>query len=74
MTISNKLTISRIALTFVFMWFLFSKGLTFKVLALLVFALASLTDLLDGFLAKKRNEITEFGTLFPVYQEKNMSD
>ena len=58
MTISNKLTLLRIALTVFFMIFLFLKGVMFKSLALIIFIVASLTDYLDGFLAKKRNEIT----------------
>ena len=70
MNIANKLTISRIVLTFVFMFFLFSKGLASKVLALAVFAVASWTDFLDGFLAKKRNEITDFGKLMDPIADK----
>ncbi|MGB2706377.1 MAG: CDP-diacylglycerol--glycerol-3-phosphate 3-phosphatidyltransferase [Candidatus Omnitrophota bacterium] len=70
MNIANKLTLSRIGLTFLFMVFLFSKGLTFKVLALLVFALATWTDFLDGYLAKKRNEVSDFGKLMDPIADK----
>lgn len=70
MNLPNKLTISRIILTFIFMLFLFSKGVPAKALALFVFLLASFTDFLDGFLAKRRNEITDFGKLMDPIADK----
>jgi len=70
MNIANKLTISRIVLTFVFMFFLFSKGLTFKILALASFVAASTTDFLDGWLAKRRNEVSDFGKLMDPIADK----
>lgn len=70
MNIANKLTISRILLTFVFMFFLFSKGLSFKILALATFIAAGLTDFFDGYLAKKRNEISDFGRLMDPIADK----
>jgi len=70
MNIANKLTLARIALTVVFIVFLFSKGLTFKVLALLTFAAATWTDFLDGYFAKKRNEISDFGKFMDPIADK----
>ena len=70
MNLPNKLTISIIILTFLFMLLLFSKGVLPKVLALFIFLLASFTDFLDGFLAKKRNEITDFGKLMDPIADK----
>lgn len=70
MNLPNKLTISRIALTFVFMLFLFSHGLLAKVLALITFLIASFTDFLDGFIAKKTNQITDFGKLLDPIADK----
>lgn len=70
MTLSNKLTITRIILAFIFMFFLFSNGVAAKAFALVVFIAASCTDFLDGFLAKKRNEITKFGTLMDPIADK----
>ena len=70
MNVANKLTISRIILTFVFMIFLFSKGFAFKVAALLVFVAASLTDFLDGFIAKKRGEVSDFGKFMDPIADK----
>jgi CDP-diacylglycerol---glycerol-3-phosphate 3-phosphatidyltransferase len=70
MNLPNKLTLLRIALTFVFMLFLFSEGLVFKVLALLVFSAAALTDLLDGIIAKARNQVTDFGKIMDPIADK----
>jgi CDP-diacylglycerol--glycerol-3-phosphate 3-phosphatidyltransferase len=70
MNLPNKLTILRIALTFVFMAFLYTGGIAAKTLALLTFLCASLTDALDGYIAKKNNEITDFGKLMDPIADK----
>lgn len=70
MNIANKLTTLRLLLAFVFMAFLFMHGLIYKVIALLVFGFASLTDLFDGWLARKRNEITDLGKLLDPIADK----
>ena len=70
MNLPNKLTLTRIALTFVFMGFLYTSGVTAKVLALFTFVLASLTDALDGYLAKKYNQMTDFGRLMDPIADK----
>lgn len=70
MNISNKLTVSRLILAFVFMAFLFIPGLLFKIIAFLVFCFASLTDFFDGWLARKRNEITDLGKLLDPIADK----
>ena len=70
MNIANKLTVSRIFLTLVFMVFLFLEEPLFKVMALATFILASWTDFLDGFLAKKRNEISLFGKFMDPIADK----
>lgn len=70
MNLPNKLTIVRIALAFVFILFLFIHGLGAKIAAFAIFLLASLTDLLDGYLAKKNNQITDFGKLMDPIADK----
>ena len=68
-TIPNVLTILRIVLIPVFV-ILFFKDL--KKAALAVFIIASLTDMLDGYLARKLNQITDFGKLFDPLADKLM--
>ncbi|MDP2913707.1 MAG: CDP-diacylglycerol--glycerol-3-phosphate 3-phosphatidyltransferase [Candidatus Omnitrophota bacterium] len=70
MTLPDKLTVSRIFLTFIFMCFVFSHGVLAKALALFTFILASFTDFLDGFIAKKRNISTDFGKLMDPIADK----
>ncbi len=70
MNLPNKLTISRIILVFVFMLFLFSRGVSAKILALLTFIIASFTDILDGYIAKKNNMVTNFGKLMDPIADK----
>lgn len=68
-TIPNVLTIIRIILIPVFV-VLFFKGE--KIAALCVFCAASLTDMLDGYLARRLNQITDFGKLFDPLADKLM--
>jgi len=71
MNLANKLTVSRIALTFIFMFFLFARIVPLaKVWALATFLLAAFTDLLDGQVARRRGEITRFGKLMDPVADK----
>ncbi len=70
MNIANKITISRIVLTFVFMIFLSIGGLWPTIISLLVFTAAALSDFLDGMIAKKNNMITDFGKLMDPIADK----
>jgi len=70
MNLPNKLTISRMVLTFIFMFFLFSSGLAAKSMALAVFILASLTDYYDGAIARKTGQITNLGKILDPIADK----
>ena len=70
MNLPNKLTILRIVLVAVFMFFLFLHGVIFKCLALAIFLTASFTDFLDGYIAKKNNMVTDFGKLMDPIADK----
>lgn len=70
MNLPNKLTLSRIVLTAVFVFCLFVNGLFAKILAFVIFLIASLTDILDGFLAKRNNQVTGFGKLMDPIADK----
>ena len=67
--VPNVLTMLRLALIPVFV-ILFVNG--WKKAALAVFIAASLTDMLDGMLARKLNQITDFGKLFDPLADKLM--
>ena len=67
--VPNALTMMRLALIPVFV-LLFWNG--HRKWALVVFIVASLTDMLDGMLARKLNQITDFGKLFDPLADKLM--
>ena len=68
-TVPNVLTMIRLILVPVFV-ILFLNG--HRKISLAVFVAASLTDMLDGYLARKLNQITDFGKLFDPLADKLM--
>jgi len=75
MNIANKLTLLRIILTFVFIFFISFpfKGiwvLWAKVLSLAIFIFAALSDFFDGRIAHKKNMVTDFGKLMDPIADK----
>ncbi len=67
MNLPNKLTMLRMALVPVYL-VLLSQGLDWA--ALIVFAAASITDALDGKIARKHNLITNFGKFMDPIADK----
>ena len=67
--IPNALTMLRLILIPVFVWLFWKVD---RKAALVVFIVASLTDMLDGMLARKLNQITDFGKLFDPLADKLM--
>ncbi len=62
MNLPNKLTVLRICLVPVMLIFLLVPGIPFRFLiADLIFSAASITDMLDGKIARKNNLVTDFG-------------
>lgn len=70
MNIANKITMLRILLTFVFMFFLFCQGVLAKSIALAIFMLAALSDFFDGLIAQRKNMVTDFGRLMDPIADK----
>lgn len=70
MNIANRITMLRILLTFVFMFFLFVHGFGAKVVALTIFIFAALSDFLDGRIAQRKNMVTDFGRLMDPIADK----
>ena len=71
--VPNVLTMLRIVLipVFVIVFFGAPEGKD-RIAALVVFAAASITDMFDGMLARKLNQITDFGKLFDPLADKVM--
>ena len=70
MNIPNILSLIRIILTPLFIILLFADFKMAKVLALLVFAIAAITDAYDGYLARKYNQITPEGKFLDPLADK----
>ncbi len=70
MNLPNKLTVSRIILSPVFMIFFLLDDPTAKLVGLIIFALAALTDLGDGYLARKLGRTTGFGKFMDPLADK----
>lgn len=73
LNIANALTVLRLALVPVFVWFLLEGGTEDRAIAFVAFALASVTDLLDGELARRRSLITDFGKIADPIADKALT-
>ncbi len=72
LTIPNLLTLARIVAIplFVIAYFLASEES--KIIPVTIFVLAALTDLLDGYLARKLNKVSQFGAFLDPVADKLM--
>lgn len=73
MNLPNKLTTLRVIMIPFFVFFLLwqnGKNRTFRMIALALFIIASLTDLLDGKIARKYNLVTNFGKFMDPLADK----
>jgi CDP-diacylglycerol--glycerol-3-phosphate 3-phosphatidyltransferase len=70
LNLPNLLTVARIMLVPVLVVALLGNTPSGDVLAAVVFALASLTDFVDGYLARSRDSITNFGKLMDPLADK----
>ena len=71
MNLANKLTIFRVIIVPFFVFFMSFGGIEHRYLyALILFIIASLTDMLDGKIARKYNMITSFGKFLDPLADK----
>jgi CDP-diacylglycerol---glycerol-3-phosphate 3-phosphatidyltransferase len=70
MNLANKLTMLRIILVPVFLFFLAIKIKFGIYIATGVFIVAALTDTLDGYIARSRNQVTKFGKFMDPLADK----
>ena len=70
MNLPNKLTVLRVILIIPFLIFLKMEGPLWDYIALAVFIIASLTDMLDGHIARKYHLITNFGKFMDPLADK----
>ncbi|MBC8183321.1 CDP-diacylglycerol--glycerol-3-phosphate 3-phosphatidyltransferase [candidate division KSB1 bacterium] len=70
MNLANQLTVLRVVLTPIFLYFLFLDGITYKLISLVIFIIASLTDRYDGKLARKHGLVSKWGTFLDPLADK----
>ena len=70
MNLANKLTLLRIVLVPIFLLILYLGFPFSNWVALLIFIIASVTDFLDGHIARSRNMITDFGKFMDPLADK----
>lgn len=71
LNVPNRLTVARMVITPVFLALLLWEGLPHRFLiAALVYSIAAITDAIDGKLARKNNQITNFGKLLDPIADK----
>ena len=70
MNTANKLTMLRIVMIPVFLVILYLNFPFNRYLALLIFILASITDFIDGYIARHYNQITDFGKFMDPLADK----
>src|SRR2546421_655385 len=69
-TLPNILTLARICLTPVIALLPFIEGYWPKVIAFLIFLAAGASDVVDGYIARRRNEVSELGQLLDPVADK----
>lgn len=73
MNTPNKLTVLRMILVPFFMAFLMRENTLCRTIALVIFIIASITDAIDGYLARSRNQITTFGKFMDPIADKMLT-
>ena len=71
--VANALTVLRLGLVPVFVLLLVGGGDGWRIAAFVAFGVASLTDLLDGELARRRGLITDFGKIADPIADKALT-
>ncbi len=70
MTTANQITLTRIAMIPFFIVFALQSTQVALIIALVIFCVASATDFLDGYIARKYNQVTDFGKFIDPLADK----
>ncbi|GAB2491048.1 CDP-diacylglycerol--glycerol-3-phosphate 3-phosphatidyltransferase [Nocardiopsis aegyptia] len=71
--LANVLTMSRLVMVPLFVWFMFLDGSWWRFAAFGVFVLAAITDRIDGEIARRRNLVTDFGKIADPIADKALT-
>ena len=70
MTTANKITLIRVGMIPFFIYFAYQGTQTCDIVALCIFLLASMTDALDGYIARHYDQVTDFGKFMDPLADK----
>ena len=70
MNLANKLTVLRVILVPIFMVFIASENIPYGSFIATGIFIASITDQLDGYIARSRNQVTNFGKFMDPLADK----
>ena len=70
MNISNLLTLARVIVIPLIVFCIYMKSPFYGWAAFTLFCIASITDYFDGYIARIRNEVTNFGTFLDTIADK----
>lgn len=75
MNVPNKITLIRVILMPIFIFLYLADFIPFnKIIALFIFIVACFSDLLDGYIARKYNLVTDFGKFLDPIADKLLSN
>jgi len=69
-SLPNIITMSRIPMMFLIGFFFYSSFWGAKILAFILYVLAGVTDWLDGYIARKYEQVSDFGKLMDALNDK----
>jgi CDP-diacylglycerol---glycerol-3-phosphate 3-phosphatidyltransferase len=71
MNLPNKITLFRVAMIPIFLIFMLVPGIPYgRYIAAAIFIIAALSDMLDGYIARKNNLVTNFGKFMDPLADK----
>ena len=73
MNTANKITLLRVVLVPLFMSLFLCESALCRILALAVFIIASITDAVDGYIARNYNQVTNFGKFVDPLADKMLT-
>lgn len=66
LNLANIITIIRIVILYITVYLIYSEQILFLILAILLSIVIIVLDALDGYVARKRNEVTQFGGVLDI--------
>ncbi|MEW5951241.1 MAG: CDP-diacylglycerol--glycerol-3-phosphate 3-phosphatidyltransferase [Elusimicrobia bacterium] len=70
MTIANRITLGRLALSIFLFFLIIQKTFYFEIAAFIILIIATISDYVDGKIAKTTNTVTKFGAIADPFADK----